>query len=270
VSILVIGLVPSVAYQVTDKFSVGVSVPVMYSDLDMDIAVPNLMSPVEGPDGTVNVEGDDTQVAGTISFLYQFSDHTRLGGRATSKFDFEYGGNISADLLGEVGVSTELTMADIVRVGLSHDFNEKWSGYATWGWDNWSELGAIFLSTNTGGAALPRNWEDTYHYSVGADYRLDQRWTLRAGVAYDTDPVDAKDRTADMPLDEQFRYAIGADYVRDSGMRISGSLVYADYGDAEIDSAKLPPVFALKGKYKDNEIWFANVSFNWPLGGGSR
>jgi len=270
VSILVIGLVPSVAYQVTDKFSVGVSVPVMYSDLDMDIAVPNLKSPVAGPDGTVNVEGDDTQVAGTISFLYQFSDHTRLGGRATSKFDFEYGGNISADLLGEVGVSTELTMASIARVGLSHDFNEKWSGYATWGWDNWSELGAIFLSTNTGGAALPRNWEDTYHYSVGADYRLDQRWTLRAGVAYDTDPVNAKDRTADMPLDEQFRYAIGADYIRDSGMRISGSLVYADYGDGEIDSEKLPPVFGLKGEYKDNEIWFANVSFNWPLGGGSR
>ncbi len=69
---------------------------------------------------------------------------------------------------------------------------------------------------------------------------------------------------------EQYRYAIGADYVRDSGMRISGSLVYADYGDAEIDSNRAPPAFGLKGKYKTNEIWFANVSFNWPLGGGSR
>jgi long-chain fatty acid transport protein len=161
-------------------------------------------------------------------------------------------------------------MAAIARVGLSHDFNDKWSGYATWGWDGWSDMKDIFISTNTGGAVLPRNWDDTYHYAVGADYRLDQRWTLRAGVAYDTNPVDEKDRTADMPIDEQFRYAIGADYVRDSGMRISGSLVYADYGDAEIESEKLPPVFGLKGKYKSNEIWFANVSFNWPLGGGSR
>lgn len=270
VSILVIGLVPSAAYKVTDKFSVGVSVPVMYSNLDMDVAVPNSTSPLQGPEGRVNLDGDDTQVAGTLSFLYQFSDRTRLGGRATSKFDFEYGGNISAELLGSVGVTTELTMADIARVGLSHDFTNKWSGYATWGWDNWSEMQDILISTNSAGATLPRNWEDTYHYAVGADYRLDQRWTLRAGVGYDTKPVDAQDRTADMPIDEQFRYAIGADYVRDSGMRVSGSLVYADYGDAEIDSEKLPPLFGIKGKYSSNEIWFANVSFNWPIGGGSR
>jgi hypothetical protein len=79
----------------------------MYSDLDMDVAVPNPLSPVSGPDGTVNIEGNDTQVAGTFSFLYQFSVHTRLGGRATSNFDFEYSGDISADLLGETGVSTE-------------------------------------------------------------------------------------------------------------------------------------------------------------------
>jgi long-chain fatty acid transport protein len=270
VSVLVIGVVPSVSYKVTDKLSLGLSAPMMYSELDMDVAVPNLMSPVAGPDGTVNIDGDDFEVAGTLSFLYEFSDRTRLGGRTTSKFEFDYSGDVSSDLLGQVGATTELTFAAIARVGLAHDFNEKWSGYATWGWDNWSEMGDILLSTNSGGATLPRNWEDTYHYSIGADYRMDKRWTLRAGVAFDTDPTRAKDRTADMPLDEQIRYAIGADYIRDSGMRVSGSLVYADYGSADIDSARLPPLFGFKGDYGTNEIWFASVSFNWPLGGGSR
>ena len=270
VSILVIGAVPSVSYRVTDKLSVGASVPVMYSDLDMDIAVPNAKSPVQGPDGRVNLDGNDTQVAGSVSFLYEFSERTRLGGRALSKFDFEYDGDISSDLLGQVGVETNLTMASLARVGLSHDLNEQWSLHATWGWDNWIEMQDIFLSTNTGGTSLPRNWEDTYHYAVGADYRLDRHWTLRAGVAYDTDPTDAKDRTADMPLDEQYRYAAGFDYLRDTGMRISGSLVYADYGSADIESDRAPPLFGLKGDYQTNEIWFANVSFNWLLGGGAR
>jgi long-chain fatty acid transport protein len=270
VSILVIGAVPSISYRVTDKLSVGASVPVMYSDLDMDIAVPIASSPVLGPDGRVNLDGNDTQVAGSVSFLYEFSERTRLGGRATSKFDFEYDGNISADLLGEVGVDTNLTMAALARVGLSHDLNEQWSLHTTWGWDNWSEMQDIFISTNAGGATLPRNWEDTYHYAVGADYRLDRYWTLRAGVAYDTDPTEAKNRTADMPLDEQIRYAAGFDYLRDTGMRISGSLVYADYGSADIESDRAPPLYGLKGDYKTNEIWFASVSFNWPLGGGAR
>ncbi|MDH3993771.1 MAG: hypothetical protein OEV47_12715, partial [Gammaproteobacteria bacterium] len=76
-----------------------------------------------------------------------------------------------------------------------------------------------------------------------------------------------KDRTADMALDEQYRYAVGFDYHRDSGMKISGSMVYADYGDAEIDSQRAPPLFGLQGDYKTNDLFFANVSFNWPLGG---
>lgn len=265
VSILVIGAVPSISYRVTDKFSVGAAVPVMYSELDMDVAIPNALNP-EGPEGKVNLDGDDLKVAGSLSFLYEFSENTRLGGRATSKFDFNYDGSISADLLGQVGVETDLTMAAIARVGLSHDINQQWSVHTTWGWDNWSEMDDIFISTNVGGATLPRNWEDTYHYAVGADYRLDQQWTLRAGVAYDTDPVDAKDRTADMPLDEQYRYAVGFDYKRKSGMRISGSLVYADYGEAEIDSQRALPVYGLQGDYKTNEIWFASISFNWQLG----
>jgi long-chain fatty acid transport protein len=167
-------------------------------------------------------------------------------------------------------VSTELTLAALARVGLSHEFNDRWSGYATLGWDDWSQMNEVILSGNSKGVALPRDWHDTYHSALGADYRLDDQWTLRAGMAYDTSPTNKNDRTADMPIDEQFRYAIGADYLRKSGMKVSGSLVYADYGDAEIDNLGERGLTGYSGKYSTNQIWFAAVSFNWPLGGGSR
>jgi long-subunit fatty acid transport protein len=92
----------------------------------------------------------------------------------------------------------------------------------------------------------------------------------RGGIAYDTSPVDEDDRTTDMPMDEQIRYAIGADYLRDSGMKVSGSLVYADYGDAEIENSGDLGLTGFSGEYQTNEIWFASLSFNWPLGGGPR
>ena len=107
VSILVIGAVPSVAYKLTDKLSLGASVPVMYSKLDMDVAVPNAANPVTGREGKINLDGDDVQVAGSLSFLYEFSHATRLGGRATSKFDFEYDGDVSTQSLGQLGVEDE-------------------------------------------------------------------------------------------------------------------------------------------------------------------
>ena len=82
--------------------------------------------------------------------------------------------------------------------------------------------------------------------------------------------MDKVDRTADMPIDRQVRYALGADYLRKSGMKISGSLVYADYGDAEISNSGDRGLAGFSGDYKTNQIWFASVGFNWPMGGGAR
>jgi long-chain fatty acid transport protein len=271
VSLIVIGAVPSVSYRVTDKLSLGLAVPVMYSDLQLKIAVPALITPDPMSEGRAEIDGDDVQAAASGSFLYEFSDRTRLGGRVTSKFEFEYDGDVDTEFLGSVGVTTELTLAALARLGLSHDFNDRWSAFATLGWDNWSQMEEVLLSANSGGAALPRNWKDTWHYGVGVDYRMNDRWTLRTGMAYDTNPVDDdEDRTADMPIDEQFRLALGADFRRDNGSVISYSLVYADYGDGRLDNSQLLPVAGFTGEYGTNEIWFFSVSYNMTRGASRR
>jgi long-chain fatty acid transport protein len=269
VTMLVIGVIPAIAFKATDKLSFGFALPVMYSDLELDVAIPNLASPGED-EGKGEISGDDTQVAVSLSFHYQFSPRTAIGGRASSKFEFDYDGDIEAKYLGQVGVNTELTLAALARVGLSHQFNDRWSGYATFGWEDWSAMNEVLLSTDSRGVVLPRDWHDTYHSAIGVDYRLNDHWTLRTGMAYDTSPTNENDRTADMPIDEQFRYAIGADYLRDSGVKVSGSLVYADYGDAEIDRSGDLGLVGFSGDYQTNQIWFASVAFNWPMGGDSR
>ena len=68
------------------------------------------------------------------------------------------------------------------------------------------------ISTEAGSAVLPRNWKDTWHVSVGAQFRPTEEWMLQAGFAYDSSPVDAADRTPDLPVDEQLRFTVGAEY----------------------------------------------------------
>jgi hypothetical protein len=77
---------------------------------------------------------------------------------------------------------------------------------------------------------------------------------------------DDADRTADMPIDEQIRYAVGADYNRDNGSVISYSLVYADYGDAALENSDFQPLLGFSGEYSSNEIWFFSVSYNMQRG----
>ncbi len=263
VSMAVLGVVPSVGFKVTDKLSLGLSVPVMYSELELDVAIPAIPGSPQPGEGKAEIDGDDVQVAVIGSFAYEFSPRTHLGGRISSNYEFDYDGNVDTAFIGSVGINTELTLATMARIGLSHVINDRWTGYLSWGWDNWSEMDEVFLSTESNGAVLPRNWEDTYHYAVGFDYNYSKRWTFRAGIAYDDSPVEDEFNRADMPIDEQWRYAIGADYQRDDGKVISTSLVYADYGDARIQGDDALPVAGLVGEYSTYDIWFLSVAVGW-------
>ena len=267
VSIVGLSLMPSLSYQVNDSFSVGLGLPILYSELEMVIGGFN--------GGELKIDGDDTQVGVHLSTHYEFNEQTRVGLYYQSEFEMDYGGNgeISEDFDPLPGrsssVNTEVTFAARVYAGLSHEFTDELSGHVTLGWEDWSAMDEINLTAAAGGGMeLGREWEDTYHYAVGASYQLSKTWLLNAGFAYDTNPTDAKNRTADMPMDRQVRYSWGFEHERASGFTIAAQLVYADYGSAKIKtgSANNPPATGYSGDYADNDLWFFNVSANWLLG----
>ncbi|MDX2349900.1 MAG: hypothetical protein QNK32_05870, partial [Porticoccus sp.] len=87
-------------------------------------------------------------------------------------------------------------------------------------------------------------------------------------IAYDTNPVDKTDRTADMPLDRQIRYAFGVEHTPSQGPNIAGSLVYADYGSAAIEAGGLggdDGATGFSGDYSDNDIFIFSISASWDL-----
>ncbi|MBW1753605.1 MAG: outer membrane protein transport protein, partial [Deltaproteobacteria bacterium] len=75
-SMYFIGLVPSAAYRVNDKLSLGVSASINYSAFNLDKAVFN--GPGD-PDGNFELETDGWAVGGVVSLLYEFSSQTRFG-----------------------------------------------------------------------------------------------------------------------------------------------------------------------------------------------
>jgi long-chain fatty acid transport protein len=269
VELLALAVMPAVGYKINDFVSVGLGVPVMYTDLTLRLALPNINDPFLGDEGTAKVDGDDFVSAVNVSALFTLSDATRVGIVYSSKFEAEYGGDFSlatggSPLAFQVAVDTEIPFAEFLRIGATHAFSERLRGHYTFGWEGWSEMENVIISGESGGAALPRNWHDTYHNAVGFEYDLNPRWTLQGGFAYDTSPVNKNDRTADMPIDEQYRYTAGAQFRRDNGQLISASLVYADYGDAEIDAT------GFAGEYKTNELFFLAVSMDFSFNRGFR
>ena len=261
VELLGLAVMPSAAYEFTEEFSVGFGLAMMYTELELTVAVPSLPLTIPlGPEGSATIDGSDLILGYNFSAHWQLSPRTQLGLVLQSEFEAEYDGDAEFEPLGAmVGVDTDLLLAKTVRLGFSHRLSEKLAISATVGWDGWSDLQAVNISAEGDGIVKPRNWDDTYHYALGLDYELGNNYKLSTGVSYDTNPVSSSDRTADMPLDRQVRLAMGVRKQVRPDLEVGVNVVYEDLGSAAIDAH----FFA--GDYKTNQVLFVGVSFNWLL-----
>ena len=90
------------------------------------------------------------------------------------------------------------------------------SGTARWSkWSNFRSLNVQNLDlagTKLGTTVVENNWDDTWFFSVGADYKLNGQWTVRGGVAYDQGPVENQYRMAVIPDTDRVWFSGGASY----------------------------------------------------------
>jgi long-chain fatty acid transport protein len=259
VSILTVTMNPSLAYRVTDKLSVGGGLTAVYGNLEMDVAInrPGLL-----PDGQATIDGDDWEYGWNVGGLYELTEKTRIGAMYWSKVDLSFSGDLEIQPIGaQARTDTDLPLPQFVRGGIYHELNEKWALLGTVAWEDWSELDSVNISgSGGGGGALPKNWGDTWHYAVGVHYRPSQKWLLQTGFAYDDSPVSSTDRTADMPIDRQLRFAVGAQYKWSERTTVGAAFEYVDLGDAEINNTS-----SLVGEYDRNYLLAFGAYANWKF-----
>ena len=259
VELLVLAVAPTVGYRVNRNLSVGAAVQYYYTTLDFEIALPSLPSQTAGK-GTL--DGSDDGFAFTLGAIYEFNDATRIGLKYQSEIDANFDGRlkIKGNIIDEaVSSDTNLTMAALVRLGMYHQIDDRWGLGVTMGWDDWSALDNVFVSLPEREAALAKNWDDTYHYAAGLQYTANKHWDFTGGIAYDTNPVSAHDRTADLPVDRQVRYTGGARYRWSDAVTVGGYLNYTDLGSARISGERWG------GKYGDNQVLEFSLFFTWTL-----
>lgn len=256
IEILTVSINPTVAYRVNNWLSLGVGLVAMYGSLDLTLAVP------PGGGGQANIDGDDLSLGFNAGALIELSPQTRLGVYYLSEQELNFSGDLQVQPIGlSLASDTELTLAQVVRVGMYHELNSQWALLGTVGWEEWSSVDNLLVSTAAiPTVQVPRNWDDTYHFSVGVHYRPVKDWLLETGFTYDTSPVSDEDRTADMPIDRQLRYAVGAQHQLTPKLNVGGSFVYVDMGNARINNPSL-----LVGEYKTNEIFFFALNANWKF-----
>ena len=257
VDIMVMYLTPSIGYKVNDTLSLGAGVSLVYGDMELDVAGIS-------PNSQISLSGDDTEFTFNLSALIEFSKNTRLGIMYFYKTDLNFEGDITRTgnvLSGQFASYTELVMPQTLRAGIYHQLTDTVALLGSVGWEEWSDLESVNISVRNRTAALPKNWDDVYHFSVGIHYRISDPWLLQFGIGYASSPVSSKDRTADMPIDRQLRFALGALYDWSKNLSIGGQFEYIDLGSAGINNSN--SVNGLIGEYDTNNMIVASISLNW-------
>jgi long-chain fatty acid transport protein len=273
------GINPGVGYRVNNWLSVGAGFSIVYAQLEQKTAINNQVTDPGTPDGQIKVKDDDMGYGWNVGVLVEPKEGTRFGATYRSEVEVHFkdvanlkglGPNLEALLTftGVIGsgVDLEMTIPQAIMVSGYHELTDRLAIMANFGWQDWSSFGKTNISVNSSATrefTQDRNFKDTWHVALGAQYRFLKDWLWSIGFAYDSSPVDDNDRTPDMPLDRQIRYASGLQYDWGENVTLGAAYEYLDAGKAKIDQEGGPLKGDLKGDYKTNEIHVFNVNAIW-------
>ena len=269
----------SVGYRVNDWLSVGAGAGLMYGKLEYKAAVNNVLDAL--PDGRLKFDDSDTTGIYNVGLLIEPRTGTRVGLTYISKVDLEFrddtkingAGPLLKAALGLSGLrgstsQLDFTLPKQLMLSVHQELNDELSIMANLGWQNWSEFGEVGLSLGAPASKsleVDANFSDTWHLALGARYRLDPLWSVSAGIAYDSSPVSNSDRTVAMPLDRQYRYAVGLQYELRRNLTLGAAYEYMDAGDAPVNQTGGPLTGDIKGDLDRSGFHFLALHANWKF-----
>jgi long-chain fatty acid transport protein len=271
---------PTLAHKFTDDLSVGIGPRIMYAYYRNEMAINNnLLGLRDRPDGQLEYKDTDVGTGINLGLLYRVSPRTQIGLAYTSKVKLEFEDSPDVRKVGNPLLNAALRRLDVdsleldmnvpqtVLLSVAHDLDAQWKLLGSLGWQDWSDFGniGVEVDANAGGVSrtVDRQYKDTWHASLGAQYQATRQWRWSFGVGYDSSAVDDKDRTVDNPMGEAWRLATGVNYQVDEGLDLHLAYTLVWLGDMDDQQTKARSGTTLSGTYKDAALHIIGGGATW-------
>ncbi|RXE49389.1 OmpP1/FadL family transporter [Chromohalobacter israelensis] len=264
-----IDIQPTLNYRATDRLNLAVGLRAQYADATLSNAIDlgalgaqaRQLPPsaVGRYDGMAEVTGDDWGYGYTLGALFQATERTRLGISYRSEVELTLDGDVdysSDNAMGQAvlagaqatgqlqdgGGKAEITTPANLNLGIYHQLTDRLALMANAEWTEWSSFKELTVEFDNGGqSTTTENWDDTWAFSVGANYQLNRQWLLRAGLGIDESPVpDSEHRTPRVPDADRRWATLGATWMPTSNLGVTAGYMHVFGDDGDIDQNATP------------------------------
>jgi long-chain fatty acid transport protein len=296
--LLTVNINPTIAFKFTDHATIGFGLNALYADGKLTQQVDGALASIfaggscGSPPGTSTCDGKAKLTGNDWGFGYNFglllepTENTRFGFNYRSAIDLNLDGNTDVTGLpapitsanGKQGAKLELTLPDSLSVSAYHAFNSHWAIMADVTWTQWSQLDTLDIELADGSQSVA-NWdyEDSTRYAIGAEYRYNQTWTFRSGVALDETPVPNDNlRSPRVPDADRYWLSFGTTYRYSPDLTFDFGYAHLFVDDPKLDNvsdnndptlpypAGLTGFHTVSGKY-DASVDIFGAAVNWKF-----
>ncbi|MHB8907293.1 MAG: OmpP1/FadL family transporter [Syntrophales bacterium] len=93
-------------------------------------------------------------------------------------------------------------------------------------------------------------FNNTWRFAIGTNYKLNDAWKLRFGIAYDQNPVpDTQHRLVSLPDNSRILFATGAQWKPTRASALDVGLAYDYVNGSDIENNQGPAQGTVKGSF---------------------
>ncbi|GDY24971.1 OmpP1/FadL family transporter [Agarivorans sp. Toyoura001] len=199
----------SVSYRINQQFSIGAGLDLIYGEGKLKREGQITDNPLSQTT-LVDVEADGWALGGIVGATYEINDRNRLGMSYRVSPTFKADGKVN--YLGQSYEEIHIPLPNIFQVAGYHELSPKWAVHYTAQHTSWGDFDHITVTGSAPDATVKSyHWKNSWLFSVGGTYTINQNWTARAGYMHDKGVVDEVSSLS-IPDSDRNWYTAGASY----------------------------------------------------------
>ena len=243
IALAAIYIQPTIAYKINDEYSVGFGPTLVSGSVEFNRNLSTSLVDGSGNRSNVTLKASNVMGLGfNLGFFAKPTEELSVGISYRSKVVLEARGesanfeNIPVSLQTtyfDTTFNANLVLPAELTVGVSYDLNSDivlaldinrtfWSAY---------ENLDVQFNSPAGTSYNPRNYNDANILRLGAQYKMDEELTLRAGIYFDNSPIGDGYYTPETARADSTGYTAGATYKVSEKMELDFSFLLLVFDD---------------------------------------